>query len=707
MYILFKNNTNGTYATVPANGITELAQEASLFSGETFYLGSTVCRSFKLGIDKRFVNFVPGDAAIIYEGMPKYADLVVDNTDDEDVKAYKFTLTDRMVRLNEQDSSWFTSGKTIQQLLSAICTQYGIAGVDTIAAYGDVAITWYDNWTARDFVSWVAELLGGYAYISANNYLKFDTYSNTPVQTIPVENCDSFKLGEQITIDRVVYDLPGKTVKYPVDYSGTGCTLYLNTDNALFTDSGGLTIEDQVEYIYNVINGFSFYNITVGKCPINRDVRAGQCIGFSLDGTVYNTIAQVNWNYNSMWLGGYELKLDSPVQAETQIVGTAKKTQTIIQKIDREVGEISSTVASVQESTATITNMLYDTNAPSLTKVYASKNRYFNNGSYSTYLACSIVPITNPPRASIDNGARFSFVSTDTTNNRVRCLTWYDGAVVPMTAGTTYTMSCYARISSAITGNFAVMLRYGHGSSWSVRPYTTVYDIVSEDWVKYSWTFTADENYLDTTLGGARVNIGATMFANTTAGAVELCDFYMQTSDYTIENLQNDLSGVNSQITTINNNVSNITQTTQSIQTQVTQTQTTLQNDYATKEQLSSSVSSLSTTIEQTAQDLTIDINKVKTTTTEQGEEISQINSYFEFASDGLTIGKSDSEVRLKLENDELSFNNNSNKLAWLDSGDDGLGANALSIGNATTANQRWRVFTRQNGSHLTFTRHS
>lgn len=173
-----------------------------------------------------------------------------------------------------------------------------------------------------------------------------------------------------------------------------------------------------------------------------------------------------------------------------------------------------------------------------------------------------------------------------------------------------------------------------------------------------------------------------------------------------VGDINDSLDGVNTQITTINNNVSTIQQTAQSIQTQVTQTQTTLENDYATKDQLSSSVSSLSTTIEQTAQDLTIDINKVKTTTTEQGEEISQINSYFEFASDGLTIGKSDSEVRLKLENDELSFNNNSTKLAWLDS-DDGLGANALSIGDATTASNRWRVFTRENGSHLTFTRHS
>lgn len=166
------------------------------------------------------------------------------------------------------------------------------------------------------------------------------------------------------------------------------------------------------------------------------------------------------------------------------------------------------------------------------------------------------------------------------------------------------------------------------------------------------------------------------------------------------------VASVQEQQATIQENVSTIQQTTSSIQTQVSQTQTDLENNYATKDQLSSSVSSLSTTIEQTAQDLTIDINKVKTTTTEQGEEISRINSYFEFASDGLTIGKSDSEVKLKLENDELNFIDNSRTLAWLDSSD-GLGANALSIGDATTASNRWRVFTRENGSHLTFTRHS
>lgn len=703
-----------SYVTLPSNNITELTQEANLYASESFYIGSTVCRSFKLGVDKRSLSALPDDGVLIYEGSSKYADLVIDNIDDEDVRSYKFTLTDRMVRLNEQDVSWFTSGQTIQQLLSAICTQYGIAGVDTIAAYGDVAITWYDNWTARDFVSWVAELLGGYAYISANNYLKFDTYSNTPVQTIPVENCDSFKLGEQITIDRVVYDLPGKTVKYPVDYSGTGCTLYLNTDNALFTDSGGLSIEDQVEYIYNVINGFSFYNIKVGKCPINRNVRAGQCIGFSLDGTVYNTIAQVNWNYNSMWLGGYELKLDSPVQAETQIVGAAKKTQTIIQKIDREIGEISSTVSSIEESTSTITNMLYDTNAPSLAKVYASKNRYFNNSNYSTYLACSIVSITNPPRSGIDNGARFSFVSTDTTN-RARSLTWYDGAIVPMTIGTTYVMSCYARVSSAVAGKFAVVFRYGHDSSWSTRPYTEAYDIVSEDWVKYSWTFTAEADYIDTTLGGARVNIGATMFANTTAGAVELCDFYMQTSDYTIVDLQT--------------NVSTVTQTADEIKTQVegvektitgdpndpddnglvgtvSKNSTSIQNlegfkrtvekDYATNDSVTSQIGSFEETVSGFKSSVTtietqLNGNPDDPNSTGLAGEVTKLTNYLEYDNGTLRLGVEGQTVVSELTNTELDFKKGDDTKAWI--GLEGLGTPKLTVGDKSqTANKQWRL---------------
>lgn len=343
--------TDSETLIIDSNYVTQLTQEANLFSGETFYIGSTVCRAFTLSVDRRALHGEMPYAVTIYDNGNPYADLVVDSIDDSDASVYTFHLTDRMVRLNEQSDVWFEQGATLYEQLENIGVRYNIGIQEQLPAYDDMEISWYNNWTAREFVSWVAELLGGYAYISNDNFLIFSPYWKVPQYTINVADCDSFKLGEQITIDRVVYDTPEKTVICPENYSGTGCTLYLNTDNELFTDSGNITIESQVEYIYNKVNGFSFYNVEVGKCPINPAVRAGTIVGFVLDGNTYPTIAQVNWNYNTMWIGGYSLHLDSPVQAETQIQSPiVKMGYTISQKIDREVGEVRTEITGVQNS---------------------------------------------------------------------------------------------------------------------------------------------------------------------------------------------------------------------------------------------------------------------------------------------------------------------------------------------------------------------
>lgn len=346
-----------SYTTIDSNYITELSQEANLFIGETFYLGSTVCRSFKLSVDRRAINSLPDDSVIIYEGNDKYADLVIDSIDDSDVKVYTFNLTDRMVRLNNTSIPWYIEGATIQQQIDNICAVYNITSA-TIPEYGSVPIGWFDNWSARDFISWVAELLGGYAYIDSNNTLVFADYIKPSADIIDVEDCDSFKLGEQITIDRVVYDTVNKTVIYPAEYSGNGCTLYLHTENALFTDNPdiNLSIEDQVEYIYNKINGFNFYNISVGKCPIDGSILAGDILRFRLNNVPYNTIAQVNWNYNSKWLGGYDLNILSPTQQETEIVGAMAKTLAIIQVINREIGEVKTSVIRTDERVGDLEN---------------------------------------------------------------------------------------------------------------------------------------------------------------------------------------------------------------------------------------------------------------------------------------------------------------------------------------------------------------
>ena len=172
---------------------------------------------------------------------------------------------------------------------------------------------------------------------------------------------------------------------------------------------------------------------------------------------------------------------------------------------------------------------------------------------------------------------------------------------------------------------------------------------------------------------------------------------------------------------TLNNEVGSVQTTVASVQelaegteSKVTQTQQSLEgfqntvsNTYATKTELSSTVNQLSTTIQQTAENITVTISDVQETITDQGQQINTLETYISATQRGLEIGRNTDDVTAVLGNSELGFYNNSDKkLAWLNT-DDGLGASAVSIGDPNTQANRWRVVTRQNGSHLTFTRHT
>ena len=155
--------------------------------------------------------------------------------------------------------------------------------------------------------------------------------------------------------------------------------------------------------------------------------------------------------------------------------------------------------------------------------------------------------------------------------------------------------------------------------------------------------------------------------------------------------------------------VSSLQETDSQIESRVSATETKF-NSYATKDDLTSATSTLSSSIKQSADDITLSINRIDNVVTQQGTKISDLQTYLKMTSRGLELGENGEDasgVVAILTSSELGFWDKANtKLAWLDSAD-GLGASGLSIGDATTAEKRWRVFTRQDGSHLTFTRHS
>lgn len=512
---------------VSSDYIYELSKQQTLFS-DTFVLGCTPMAQYKMVIEKS-ADTNPS-IVTVKDGDTLVETLLVDNKEDEDELTVTYTLVDYMAKFEFQyDGSEIIhiipEGETEAQdvpvslltLVQDICSKAGVTLATTTFTGADKMISWYDSTiTAREYIGYVAELNGGYACMNANGELQFIAFDDTPVDTISVDDCENFKVGEQHIITRVVYDNE-QGIKW--EYGDeTGETYYVDINNVYVTDTS------DIEAIYNVLNGYEYWALSVDNCPINN-VKIGETVAFTLGSNTYKTIAQIEQSFaGESWYGGYKLDVKSSKQAETIVRDSKTMIKSIKTEIDREVGSITSTVAEVQEQQ---------------------------------------------------------------------------------------------------------------------------------------------------------------------------------------EQMQDNLESTNNTITTIQENVSSVQQTTSSIQTQVSQTQTDLQNNYATKSELSSSVSSLSTTIQQTASDITLTISDVQDVISSQGQQITTLETYIRATSRGLEISRSSDEVTMVLSNTELGFYNKANtKLAWLDSAD-GLGASALSIGDATTASNRWRIFTRQSGSHLTFTRHS
>ena len=76
-----------------------------------------------------------------------------------------------------------------------------------------------------------------------------------------------------------------------------------------------------VNYIGQIVQGLTFYNVEVSDASVDglSYITPGEPI--LLNG--YKTLGEVyNWNYNSMWTGGFNLQLNTEQQEETDVIDT-------------------------------------------------------------------------------------------------------------------------------------------------------------------------------------------------------------------------------------------------------------------------------------------------------------------------------------------------------------------------------------------------
>lgn len=320
---------------------TSLSTNFALFN-DTFYLGSTASNIYNISVAKEAVTTKPNVVTIKDNGV-LVATLVVDKIEEDDFE-YKYTLTDKMVNLEfKYDASEiFNNGSTtLLEIAQDICNKAGITLATMDFRSYDKSINWYDNTrTAREYIGYIAELNGGYAQIGKDGRLYFIKQNNVSAQTISIEDCADFNIGEKHKISRVVYELG--SLKYAFG-DETGNTLYLSGDNVFITE------ESEVEEIYNEIKDFEFYSFNTSNCPIDYEIMAGQIITFTDGINNYPTIAGYNLTYNGDWYGGYNLDVATKKQEETQVINTSEKIRDLSIKVDRESNKITQAIKEIDE----------------------------------------------------------------------------------------------------------------------------------------------------------------------------------------------------------------------------------------------------------------------------------------------------------------------------------------------------------------------
>lgn len=358
--------------------ITRLHQTVQPFTTD-FKAGVTICRQFSMDIRNEGVPGIP-DVVYLYEdnGSSSQANwtlkalLLVDDVDKSDEVFTSFSLTDTMVLFNQNLS--YSTEETVLTILNRICEEKGISLIQQDLYMSDFVISWDDNLTERDLVSYVAEVNGGYAYIDESGDLNIVPFSRMPVHYIEADECSAFTVGARHYYDRVYVELAEATQYYPD--SSDNDTLYLNPDNIFLTGGGDYSTQDILQHIQSVINGFCFYNMNIEKCLINADVRAGQLIGLASwgylktsDGKYLTTsdnkkimisgdvfapfICTIDYEYNVGWSGGYVLELENKKQQETHIVTAKELVRRLTINVDRELGLIQQSVANITDGVAT------------------------------------------------------------------------------------------------------------------------------------------------------------------------------------------------------------------------------------------------------------------------------------------------------------------------------------------------------------------
>lgn len=295
-----------------------------------FYLGSTGSITASLTIPKGALPQSLTNVVIKLDGENWYH-CVVDAIEENDNEEYVLSLTDKLI---ETEVGYDFSDKvpiSAKTLLEDICSDFNIPHDEFNFTNQDVEISSYDSTiTAREYLSMIGELAGGYISINKDGKLEVRTYLDSiSNNTITADDVDTFKIKNTITIQRVVWEFVSSKMESSEDESLY--TIYLDGNN-LFLQK---MTNEMFTGICNNIIGLTLSNIKISTT--NKFFNDKKILKFvDRENKSYNILPSFEADYCGGFVGSYESDLDNVKQNETKVRNTTEKVRRIKQIVDQD-----------------------------------------------------------------------------------------------------------------------------------------------------------------------------------------------------------------------------------------------------------------------------------------------------------------------------------------------------------------------------------
>lgn len=337
---------------VDANYVLDFKVGQTLFD-EELTLGSVSSKYIEFKIYRNQVpeniSQVKVDYGILINGEYEIIPIGIFNVDewtDNDDNTLTIKCIDNMSKFEfNYDGSTLTYPATLIQILQDICNKAGVELGSTSFLNSNTQISVYDNTvTAREYLSYISECAGGFALIGRDGKLYIRTIYQDE-QEIPLDLFGEYKWGDKCTISKVSYENGVESFKFGNDSDNN---LWINQDNMYIVD------EDEVENIYNQINGLTAYSFE-GKTIIDPALDVGDKI--IIDGKP--VIYQGEADFQGRFIVEISSKIAIKEKQETTIKEPSQKliNRRVQSRIDEAEGKITQLVEENTEQSKKITEV--------------------------------------------------------------------------------------------------------------------------------------------------------------------------------------------------------------------------------------------------------------------------------------------------------------------------------------------------------------